>query len=110
MTTEELLPHIKALTEIEFANLMSELRTHIRSNKMEHTLAEAGGNNEDDVVELTMQVEDLTDEIISLKGRNRDMALEIVSYQNQKEELEKQIQDLKDKALINQSENAARGI
>lgn len=95
MTTEQLLEQIKALPEIEFANLMRDLRDHVSKNKMEHALIEAGAKYEDPYLEE--EVEELEEEVRSLRHI-------VFMAETQAESAKKEIEELKEKLAEYESE------
>jgi hypothetical protein len=110
MTTEELLPHIKALTEIEFANLMRDLRSHIEANNFQSCLEE-GGAIEASELESYRSYADNAETIVSAQQEEiAELKFDLEACRMRVTELENEIEELKGNALLNQAENAARGI
>jgi hypothetical protein len=110
MTTEELLPHIKALTEIDFANLMRELKTHVQLNGISHCFSEAGCPTTELVDTLESELDDMTDETLIQAEKLSTALFNLDVARLRITELENEIEELKGNALLNQAENAARGI
>lgn len=110
MTTEELLPHIKALTEIEFANLMRDLRSHIEANNFQSCLEEGGAIEASELESYRSYADNSETVVMAMQEEIAELKFDLDASILRINDIENEIEELKGNALLNQAENAARGI